>query len=256
MLRGALTQNIDVAQVVLYAFWVFFAGLIFYIRQEDRREGYPLENDKTGKVGLWGWPFIPDPKTFKLAHGLDPVSVPNNKRDTRPIKAKKIAPFAGAPLEPTGNPLADGVGPAAWAERAERPDLNMHGDPRIVPMSSLEGWVVDPHDPDPRGFKVMGCDRKSAGTISDIWVDTAEHTIRYLEVAVTNGPKVLLPITFTLVNGSHEHVYVHALKSTHFAGVPQTANPAQVTLREEDKITGYYGGGMLYATRERAEPIL
>ncbi|WP_293858559.1 photosynthetic reaction center subunit H [uncultured Alsobacter sp.] len=256
MLRGALTQNIDVAQVVLYAFWVFFAGLIFYIRQEDRREGYPLENDKTGKVGIWGWPFIPDAKTFLLAHGQGSVSVPNDKRDTRPIKAKKIAPFAGAPLEPTGNPLADGVGPASWAERADRADLNLHGNPRIVPISSLEGWVVDPHDPDPRGYRVMGCDRKSAGTISDIWVDTSEHTVRYLEVSVTNGPKVLLPITFTLVNGDRGHVYVHALKSTHFAGVPQTKNPAQVTLQEEDKITGYYGGGMLYATRERAEPIL
>ena len=43
MIRGAITSNIDVAQVVLYAFFVFFAGLIFYLRREDRREGYPLE---------------------------------------------------------------------------------------------------------------------------------------------------------------------------------------------------------------------
>ena len=47
---GAITSNIDVAQVVLYVFWIFFAGLIFYLRQEDRREGYPLEADvETGR---------------------------------------------------------------------------------------------------------------------------------------------------------------------------------------------------------------
>ncbi|HKK51252.1 MAG TPA: photosynthetic reaction center subunit H, partial [Myxococcota bacterium] len=32
MPTGALTGYIDVAQVVLYVFWIFFAGLIFYLR--------------------------------------------------------------------------------------------------------------------------------------------------------------------------------------------------------------------------------
>ena len=35
MPKGAITQYIDVAQVVLYVFWVFFFGLIFYLRRED-----------------------------------------------------------------------------------------------------------------------------------------------------------------------------------------------------------------------------
>ena len=43
MPRGEITAYLDVAQVVLYAFWIFFAGLVFYLRREDRREGYPLE---------------------------------------------------------------------------------------------------------------------------------------------------------------------------------------------------------------------
>jgi photosynthetic reaction center H subunit len=45
MPKGAITQYIDVAQVVLYVFWVFFFGLIFYLRREDKREGYPLVYD-------------------------------------------------------------------------------------------------------------------------------------------------------------------------------------------------------------------
>ena len=49
MIRGAVTGYIDVAQLVLYAFWIFFVGLIFYLRREDKREGYPLESD--GRAG-------------------------------------------------------------------------------------------------------------------------------------------------------------------------------------------------------------
>jgi len=31
---GAITGYIDVAQLTLYAFWIFFAGLVFYLRRE------------------------------------------------------------------------------------------------------------------------------------------------------------------------------------------------------------------------------
>lgn len=38
---GAITSYIDVAQVTLYVFWIFFAGLLFYLLRENKREGYP-----------------------------------------------------------------------------------------------------------------------------------------------------------------------------------------------------------------------
>ena len=41
-----------------------------------------------------------------------------------------------------------------------------------------------------------------------------------------------------------------------FADVPATRNTDKVTLLEEDKITAYYGGGTLYATPDRVEPLL
>jgi hypothetical protein len=46
---GAITQYIDVAQIVLYAFWIFFFSLLVYLRREDKREGYPLESDRTDR---------------------------------------------------------------------------------------------------------------------------------------------------------------------------------------------------------------
>src|ERR1700755_1464410 len=49
-----LTAYMDVAQVVLYGFWIFFAGLIFYLRREDKREGYPLQYEGAGpRSGGW-----------------------------------------------------------------------------------------------------------------------------------------------------------------------------------------------------------
>ena len=59
MPAGAITGYIDVAQLVLYAFWIFFAGLIFYLRREDKREGYPLESDRAGRVDRPGLSRLP-----------------------------------------------------------------------------------------------------------------------------------------------------------------------------------------------------
>ncbi len=41
-----------------------------------------------------------------------------------------------------------------------------------------------------------------------------------------------------------------------FVNVPTTKDPDRVTMLEEEKVVGYYGGGTLYATPERAEPLL
>ena len=69
MPTGAITGYIDVAQLTLYAFWIFFFGLIYYLRQEDKREGYPLEGNRPGRVVVQGFPPVPLPKTFRMADG-------------------------------------------------------------------------------------------------------------------------------------------------------------------------------------------
>jgi photosynthetic reaction center H subunit len=60
-------EYIDGTQIVLYAFWVFFAGLVIYLRREDKREGYPLESPQGPREG---WPPVPEKKTYLHAsHG-------------------------------------------------------------------------------------------------------------------------------------------------------------------------------------------
>ncbi len=260
MQTGAITGYIDVAQLVLYGFWIFFAGLIYYLRREDKREGYPLESDRTERtqrVRVQGFPAIPPPKTFRLAHG-GTYSAPNERVEEIPIAAEPVAGFAGAPLEPTGDPMREAVGPGSYAKRSNQPDLTLDGRDRIVPMRIATDFSIAEGDPDPRGMAVYGADGASGGTIVDVWVDRSEPQIRYLEVD-TGGAKphrALVPIGFCRILGRRREVHVAAITGAQFVNVPALASPDRVTLLEEDRISAYYGGGRLYALPERAEPLL
>ncbi len=258
MPTGAITDHIDVAQVVLYAFWIFFAGLILYLRREDRREGYPLRGDPSGKPESPGFISLPAPKTFRLFHG-GTVSAPSGKHETRVLNAQLAEPWGGSPLIPAGNPMLAGVGPASYAMRADKPDLTVEGLNRIVPMRIANDFHVARKDPDPRGMTVIGADGVSGGVVRDIWVDRSETLIRYLEVEVAGREglsRVLLPMPFAQIDGLRRQVKVISILGNQFANVPELVNPDQVTLLEEDKITAYYGGGILYATPSRQEPYL
>ena len=253
--KGTIVGTIDVAQVVLYAFLVFFLGLVFYLRREDKREGYPLVVDGSGKVHGYGFPMPPSPKTFRMAHGED-VSVPNGKADAPVTKAVPTERWPGAPLEPTGNPMRDGVGPASYAMRADVPDLTVDGDDKIVPMRIAKTFSIADRDPDPRGMPVIGADKLVAGTVREVWVDRSEIVIRYLEVEITGGGKVMLPWNFCKVDRSRLRINVKSILSSQFAHVPKIASYERITLLEEDKVCAYYGGGHLYALPSRSEPKL
>ena len=70
---GEIQGYIDVAQVTLYVFWVFFVGLILYLRKEDKREGYPMEADPANPSEknrrMVGFPDVPKPKEFRMPDG-------------------------------------------------------------------------------------------------------------------------------------------------------------------------------------------
>ena len=246
--------NIDLAEILFTLFWFFFIGLVFYLRREDKREGYPLESDRAG-VAVQGFPGVPESKVFRLAHGgtaMAPAEEP-----TRPIAAQPVASYPGAPLVPTGDPLVDGVGPASYAERSDTPDLTLYGDKRVVPMRTLSGFSVDRRDADPRGMPVFAGDRRKVGKVVDLWVDRAEPQIYYLEVELTEGDIVLVPFGFAELNtGRSPEVRVAALYKEHFANVPRLKSPNEITLLEEDKICAYFAGGMLYANPARQEPLI
>jgi photosynthetic reaction center H subunit len=247
---GAITQYVDVAQLVLYVFWAFFAGLIYYLARENHREGYPMDSGRENGPKIIGWP-VPEAKTFKLDDGRE-FHAPDFNRVDGSYSAQPAHRFNGAPLEPVGDPLLAGVGPGAWAARADIPDMH-EGHAKIVPLRVAADHGVSPRDTDPRGLPVLGADGEVAGTVTDLWIDRCEMMFRYIEVQVPAGHRVLLPIAFARIR--KDEVAVQALLGAQFGNVPRTRSDAQITLLEEEKISAYYGAGTLYATPARQEPL-
>lgn len=252
----------DLASLMFSVFVLFFAGLILYLRREDRREGYPLEDEASGRLepagGLF---FAAKPKTFILPHDQGLLLKPNSQRESQAVKARPTSRAPGSPLQPSGDPMLAGVGPGAFAERAHKPDLTFHGATKIVPLRVAGDFSVDAGTADPRGMKVIGVDGGVGGVVTDVWVDRSEYLVRYLEVAVTladGGPtkRVLLPMTMAVIHKAAKKVKVDAITGAQFAGVPVLENPDQITLYEEERVTAYYGAGYLYATPQRLEPLI
>lgn len=270
-----LTASIDTAQVVLYLFWIFFFGLVVWLRREDRREGYPLESeDFPVRVGLATNVRIPPPKSFLLPHGEGIRKAPSFERDDREIKAERTATAAGYPLEPVGDPLLSGVGPASYARRSDHPELlHEDGSAAIVPMRVAPSITVDA-GPDPRGWRVLGADGGVVGKITDLWVDRADLMVRYLEVELGSDaasppaegqagaegesrPNArLIPIAMLSLHDDHRAVRVKALRSEQFALVPTTAERDVITLDEEERVSAFYAGGWFYAEPKRREPLV
>jgi photosynthetic reaction center H subunit len=185
-----------------------------------------------------------------------------------PRNARPVDSGFGAPLEPVGNPLSAGIGPGAWADRADRPDLTFKGIPRIVPMRVATDFFVAHEDPDPRGLEVRGMDGAVGGTVVDLWVDRSEPCLRYIEMELTGGGRRLLPVPFLRVprpanhlpfmspSPSATHVQIHVLKAGDFAGIPTTKHPDLITLLEEDKISAYFGAGSLWNSDMRFGPLV
>ena len=249
-----IVGTFDVTEMVFLAFVLFFIALVFYLRREDRREGYPLEDEVTGRVDSHGGALLSaTPKTFHMPFGRGTVTTPTKGRERVDIAGARTFRSPGAPYYPTGNPLVDGIGPAAWADRAKHTDLDAEGRARIVPIGAAEHISVHRKDSDPRGMSVIAADGAVAGTVTDIWVDRAEHVIRYLEVDTGTG-KVLAPMAMAKVGRGR--VEIDAINAADYAGVPKPVTPGQVTLYEEERIVAYFGGGYLYANRARQEPLI
>lgn len=247
--------NFDLASLSIWLFWGFFALLIYYLQTENMREGYPLEDDDGNPAANQG-PFpVPKEKTFLLPHGRGEVTVPGPDRQARTDLALARTNAAnGFPMEPTGDPMLDGVGPASWAARRDVPELDGHGHPKIVPMNGTDKFMVSAGR-DPRGLPVQAGDDAVVGTISDMWVDEPEQLVRYLEIELDTalgGGKRLVPIQLAKIKS--DRVKIHSIYGHHFANVPMTKSASQVTLLEEDKICAYYAGGKLYADPARLEP--
>ena len=254
----AYSTQFDAALLARYAFWIAFVILIMYLRNEDRREGFPLVHEQNGALVVVNPRSAPKPKVWNLAHGGPTVA----GREERDVSGLLSAPVRvpGAAFSPVGDPLQDGVGTASYALRADVPDLTFDESlPKIVPLRAAPEYRLAEEDVDPRGWYVVTADGRAVGTLTDLWVDRSDVLLRYLEASVQGpaGPRsVVFPMGNGLFDAKRKQVVVNALLSQQFLDAPAIKNPDSITLREEDRISGYFAGGYLYATPDRLEPIL
>lgn len=261
-----IVGTFDVAELAFLLFFGFFIALVFYLNKESRREGYPLEDEVTGTVEPDTRLFDGAKKSFQLPHGRGTYVPEDVARDDVNVPGVQTFRAGGAPWAPTGDAMADGMGPAAFANRAKYPDLTFDGKPRIVPIGQSHDLEIAAHDPKLVGWTVVAADGVTVGKVSDLWVDQSEHMIRYLEVETTSGKKVLAPMTVAVVHGNSllakilpttsdekEYVEIDAITAAQFDSVPALETAGTITRYEEDRIQGYFGGGYMYATPERSE---
>lgn len=249
--------NFDLASAAIWAFWIFFAGLIYYLQTENMREGYPLV-DEQGKPAPNQGPYpVPADKTFHLRDGRGELALPSGQRGDRDdLALAQTSRAAGSPYVPTGDPMIDGVGPAAWAPRRDIPELDAHGHVKIKPMSMLAEFKVSAGR-DPRGLVVVGGDGEIVGRIVDMWVDVPESLVRFMTVDLNpegSGKTRLIPINMARIKS--DRVVVRSLFAHNWDNVPTIAAADQITLLEEEKIMAYFAGGTLYASAERLDPVL
>lgn len=258
MLGNEFFGDFDLASASIWMFWIFFAGLVFYLQTENMREGYPLVDDDGNPAPNQG-PFpLPKDKTFHLRDGRGTLTVPEEayRNDREHLAMERTSVAAGSPYVPTGDPMVDGIGPAAWANRRDLAELDGHGHAKIRPLSQLEDFVISAGI-DPRGLVVQTGDGEVVGRIIDLWVDVPEQLVRYLVVDLNpegSGKTRLIPMNFARIR--RNRVQVRALYEHNIEGVPTISADDQITVLEEEKIMAYFGGGTLYSDPSRIGPRL
>jgi len=128
-----------------------------------------------------------------------------------------------------------------------------------MPKAKTAHFKVAEGDMSPIGMPVIAADGQQVGEIKEVWVDQMESVIRYFEVSVGEETR-LIPMHFARFRGSFRGqgkiYFVNNLPAARFPDIPQTASPERITMLEEEKIMGFFGGGTLYGMPGRTEPIL
>ncbi len=254
----SFTEQLDIPLLLVIVFFLFFLGLVYYLRGEDKREGYPLESDRTnGRVSVVGFPPMPKPKFFKLMDGtLRAAPHPQRERELNAVPAYD---FPGAPLIPLGDPLVDGIGPASYALKADVPDLTFEGALTMVPLRNQPNYRFEDASPNPIGMTVVAADGLPVGTVADVWLNATEYFLRYIEIeggAEVGNRRIMAPFAFASLKTGRREVHFSSLSRDQFARVPELASADQITRREEDRLNSYFAGGFLYSKTGRKGPFV
>lgn len=252
---GALTSHLDAVQILVAVFFLCFAGLIYYLRREDKREGYPLWDISPRNVPIEGFPAVPPTKVYLLQEG-GTTTMPHRFEPSATRAIPADSQF-GSPLIPIGDAMLAEVGPGAYPMRKNTPLLS-EGEPQVQPMRIAHGWDVSKGDADPRGMRVLDCGKTPVGTVTDLWVDRGVKILRYLEVALDgepDAPHVIVPLFRTDIREKRRVVLIDAMLAGHVRLAPRLADPDVITAREEDQVNAYFASAYMYGRDYIGTPL-
>jgi photosynthetic reaction center H subunit len=144
--------------------------------------------------------------------------------------------------------------------RSDTPDISHDGKAKIVPLRVATDFGVAEGDINPVGLRVVGFDLVVAGTFpTSGW--TAPNRCCAISKsprkwAMRRGRSWCRSISASSARpGWRAHLLRARLRGEQFASVPGTKQPTASRFLEEDKITAYFGSGLLYADPSRQEPL-
>lgn len=246
---AGLTEQIDLAEVLVYLFFTFFTCLVIYLRGEDKREGYPLELIRPDRGRrAEGLPEMPAPKLYRKLDGGEAI-LPQEYEPT-PIHALPRWQFFGAPLVPVGDPMEAGIGPGAYVLRRDRPFMKVDGSPQLLPLRLLPDHEVVAPDVELRGGRVFSARGEIVGLVRDLWFDQGVHQVRFVEVALTcpEGEGYRLIPSFNMEIDRHDGTMrIDDVSAAQVASGPRIKSPDEITAREEDIVNSYYASGYIYS---------
>ena len=250
-----LTQHIDLPQAAFWLFFVLFVILCWFLRREDKREGYPMKASPFSRRPLLGSPPPPGAFVYQLNEGG--TTVAPHDYDQPPMRARPLYPFDGTPLAPVGNPLLSPLGPGAWVMRRDEPMLTEKHELMLQPLRLLSDWSIEAGDADPRGMTVYDWRWTAVGTVRDVWVDRSIKIVRLLEVELRPGlapGPILVPIYHTNIHERAREVHLTGLRAHQLAQVPMPAAADRITAREDDRLNAYFAAGRFYRDSDASDP--
>lgn len=141
---------IDLPTVLIYLFWIGFAGLIIYLRREDKRVGYPLESDRVG-VAVQGYPAIPSPREPRAKHpALEGTDVAPHQQPDPMEAALSMAGGDAAKGLAYMIAQADGAPAASSHTPPAAPAPESHVDPAPPAADAMPHDHHDPSDEEPQ----------------------------------------------------------------------------------------------------------
>jgi hypothetical protein len=93
-------------------------------------------------------------------------------------------------------------------------------------LSRLDGYAVESHHVDPRGWTVINAEGRNIGEVKDLVVDTERMSAAYLDVELDtklfdlhDDPRVLVPIQRAQRDGTHRRLRVDGLSRERVASL-------------------------------------